>query len=289
MERLDTGAVADLDAKDIAPNVADGVDVVDPMVSARREFNVHFATFWHLTHLAVFDRNPPRYGPIWMITNSAGQKWRAKMNSIDFKEFNGKLCKCLDFMDEKLSWQSTIPISEKILWTLQNYDKCLKIVTAWKNEINNDEADPIQVCAELISRCNIEIAIESFKPHSIALNHLFVSRIHQLLLLAKDCTISTASTVTCISTLENLFSEHAKFTATLSEHFFTRRRINSTSLTNSVVADEKLFQPVVPLDSNSDASGKRQVCRRTNSYDTYFHCPRVLSSRSVLFKRHGVY
>lgn len=76
-------------------------NAVDEIVNARREFNVHFTTFWHLAHLATFDS---RTGPIttsWSLIAYAGKKWKDGITS-EFTSFDGKLTRILSWMEDKL-------------------------------------------------------------------------------------------------------------------------------------------------------------------------------------------
>lgn len=76
-------------------------------------------------------------------------------------------------------------MNEKSIVVISNFDKCLEMVKKLKNQVDHDQVNPAAVCADLV-RLYIR-DIEDFKQLPLLWNHLFVSQISQLLVLAKKC------------------------------------------------------------------------------------------------------
>lgn len=211
--------------------------------AAKRRFNIYFTTFWHLTHLASVSAVDRDIKASWLVLGRTSYRWRNSMDSSSFHAFDAKLASSLKFMEEKISNRSTATFDEKSFTIVQSFDKCLGIATGLTDQMNNDGADPIKVCTELVSR--FSSALENFKELPLLWNHLFISHVYQLLLLAKEsCRTSDehADLTLCLS-------HHAKLAAQLREHFsnYTANSTNSTNLVH--LASSKLFQPIVALDA----------------------------------------
>lgn len=125
-------------------------------------------------------------------------------------------------------------MDEKSTTIIENYDKCLNLIGALKNQINHDEVDAAEVCGELVNSYNIYF--DSFRHLPLLWNHLLVSRISQLLLLAKNCYPDHESS-TLTLTLAHWSAQHATLAEKLREHF------------SSVETSLKWSSPTIPLDA----------------------------------------
>lgn len=226
-------------------------DEKDEFVAARQEFNIHFVTFWHLTYLAtVFNQ----FGPTlrnWKMMNKIAKVWKKGLSLTGFRTFNNRLSVMLIFMDQSADRNKSL--DEKTITIIQNLDKSLNIVKTSKHQLKHNRVNSIAVCAEMIQFCSSVNILADFKLLPLSWNYLFVSQIHQLLLLAQACY----SPNELQKDFEQLFEEHAKFTNNLREHF-SKSSINlddsktstdssSTSLTSST--SSKWLQPTVPLQT----------------------------------------
>lgn len=219
------------------------------VVDARRKFNTHFATFWHLTHLATGCDSDSDVKESWNTINNTGREWKKSMDKDDFFEFDHQLSNELIFMEEKIHKETDTTLDEKSIEILENFDKCLDIATTLSEQMMNDQVSPLSVCITFVTYFGV--VLTNFKKLPLLWNHLFVSHIYQLLSLAKVCYPTHQQSV-----FAPLFDRYAIITAELREHF-TSRLTGPTIPTNSTVptnltttlpaAALKLFQPVISL------------------------------------------
>lgn len=227
------------EVKEVLPVTANGE------VSKFSKFNVYFTTFWHLTHLASANSGDSDINATWQVTNSAGRNWRYGLTWEQYSNLNGKVFTKLKFLQNKFNNWS---FAKRSLAIVAAYDQCLGLVNTLADQMEIESTNVLGVCAEMTNLC--ESAIESFKKLPLLWSHLFVSRIQQLLLLAKDCYQDTPTLVA----FDQLFEQHANFTTEIRKHF----SINSISTADSDVA--KLLQPVVPLDALIFKLGENATC-----------------------------
>lgn len=235
---------------------------VNAVLDARREFNIYFTTFWHLAHLATYASQLQPISASWYVIASAGKIWKNGMDAESYFLFDSKLTKELAWMEKKLLDKQKVTMNEKSIALITNYDKCLEIVKKLKDQVNHDEVDAEEVCAELVRRCNLDL--ESFQQLPLLWNHLFVSRTSQLLLLARNCYFDESLALAYWS------EQHAIFAEKLRQHFLGTRTtlsdlakpIGSISLVSSSIdpvkpvgtinllepTDQKLFSPTISLD-----------------------------------------
>lgn len=213
------------------------------LTAARRKFNIHFTTFWHLAHLTSVYDEEFNVNESWMIINAAGAEWKRPQKDGTFFKFDNQLAIELSFMDEKISRKRSITtLDEKSLAILQNFDKCLSRATMLADQVHNDEVDALAVCVKLVHGFVTKLA--NFKMLPLLWGHLFVSHIYQLLFLAKDCchTSDANKSFGEHRSFAFWFDKHAASTAELREHFSS-----STKFANLV--ESRIFSPAVPLDA----------------------------------------
>lgn len=210
------------------------------LLVARRKFNTYFLTFWHTTHLASCNKEG-NTSASWEVVSLTGNKWKNTTNLVDFISFDRLLYEILNFISVKLRHLLDGKFSKASITVVDNYDKCLEAVEKLDNSAINDEVDAVGVCATLIRNCCS--GVESFKKLPFSWNYLFVTRIHQLLVLAKDCC-SEHDITNRLKQLDLLFVEHDSFTTSLRKHFTTPTLTNTIySANESNAVDFKLFQP----------------------------------------------
>lgn len=216
------------------------------LTAARRKYNIHFATFWHLTHLASVCSNDSNIGEIWYLLNSAGRQWKSSQEEGNFHLFDYKLTSELHFMEDRISNRSSAIFEEKCSAILQNFDKCLTNATTLTDQVRNDEVDALGVCVKLVD--DFAANLKNFKMLPLLWGHLFVSHIYQLLLLARNCcqTSDTNGAGESFATFASLLDRHANSAAELREHFFTAS-VNSINSINSI--ESNIFSPTISLDA----------------------------------------
>lgn len=243
----------EVDKVQLPPAVSTSVAPVDgtyeSLVIARRKFNIYFATFWHLTHLASVNTDDRNIKASWTVVKTASHEWRKLLDNTVFHKFDNKLTISLDFMEDKISSRSSVNFEEKSIAILENFDKCLDLATEFTDQVHNDKVDVTDVCARLLD--GFVSALKNFKMLPLLWNHLFVFHTYQLLLLAKDCCRASYE----YGTLAFWSNRHADCTAELGEHFSNQSTswstlASSTASTNLAhLASSKLFSPTVPLDA----------------------------------------
>lgn len=245
--------IAQLVSPATTPNPLNGLN---GLTAARRKFGAHFLTFWHLVHLATVENTTPEVGVSWAVTSCAGVEWRASINYDDHLIFDAKLVKNLSFMESKIFLAGEKTLSEKSVDIIENYDKCLDAIMVIQDQMKVDGVNIAKVCAKILEFYNR--ALESFKLLPILWNHLFICRIHQLLLLAKDCypVVSSSNSNNNgggqLATIDNWITAHADHAAKLCEHFSkpqTNLDVSAISVSSTVSINSKLFQPTVQLDA----------------------------------------
>lgn len=198
---------------------ADAMNEVErvKMDEAHYEFNIHFATFWHLTHLACFPWKHVALRPIWKVTNQVGEIWQHQAfgNQKIFSKFDCVMHRKLFFM-EKISSTNHADFLDNLLSTVKNYDECLRAVRTLQAKMK--PVDVIQICDLLVDKCHG--AIELFRQLPIPCAHLFISRIHQLLLLAQNCYPKSFE-----RKFESLFVAHERFAYLIRQDFFSTEQL----------------------------------------------------------------
>lgn len=210
--------------------------------AVRHEFNVHFVTFWHLTHLATVKSESIPIAQNWKMMSDLAKEWKKGLSFIDFSIFNGELTKMLSWMD-KTTDRPKMHLEEEAIRVIENYDECLSIVKT-STQLRHDEVKAATVCEEMIELCSLNIA--NFKMLPLSWNYLFVSQTYQLILLARNCYQEN-----CDEWFGQLLAKHSVFVAELREHF---KSLNSSLETSSSISSTKavnlkLSQPVVPLNT----------------------------------------
>lgn len=218
-------------------------------LAARRKFNTYFLTFWHLTHIASCSGESD-LAVSWGAISATGIEWQGKLTGSVFSEFDQLLTASLDFINDKLRRLRNGKFSEASVTIIENYDKCLAAVEELEDLGINDAVDAIGVCSKLVGGCLL--GVENFKQLPLSWNYLFVTRIHQLILLAKDCYFSDVQR-TNFNRFDLLFAAHDSFATNLRQHFTTPTSTNSLDTASAAgttcAVDPKLFQPADLLDT----------------------------------------
>lgn len=244
--------------------------------SARHKFNVHFVTFWHLTHLASTSSGDDDIRATWKVTNVAGREFERLSGRVTFKIIDIKITDRLKFMEKMRHRPSKTNLAESAISIIENYDKCLELIDGPVSRVSEmpTQRCAIEVCEQLVQHC--DVGIESFKKLPLLWNYIFTSRIHQLLILAKDCYPNEPDKpnkpnehFAAAATLSQFLVRHIAFTATLREHFHTqcsdlKNSVTTATTTDTVssitLVDSKLFLPVVPLDALINTLSENTEC-----------------------------
>lgn len=240
--------------------------------AARRKFNVHFTTFWHLVYLATANAmEDDDLRAVWQVTNRAGGVWIAHLSANNFYKINEAITIRLSFMDEKLYVASEKGSDKKAVIIVKNYDKCFETVKMLEDseQMNNDGLNPATVCIEMVRCCNS--GLDNFKSLSPVWSYLFASQIRHLLALAKVFAFRGGDE----QLLQHWSEQHNLFTNNLRGHFSSLVEsqpktsstdavdsANLTSLATSIstaglissvaalnVTYSQLTEPAVPLDA----------------------------------------
>lgn len=224
-------------------DATDTIDAVDAMVNARREFNVHFTTFWHLVHLATYNSGLDHIETSWRMLSTVAGVWKKDIGSEGWWQFNCKMTNELDSIHKKLRGPEKLTMDEKSILVVTNYDECLEIVKMFGDQLHHDQVNAAAVCDQLLYLYRINF--ETFKRLPLLWNHFFIARIHQLLVLAKNC-YSTSTSDDPPSLPHWLFTNYTTLTENLHEHF--SKPTSATSNADWIDStDSKLFSPTVPL------------------------------------------
>lgn len=245
----------DEDGKEVKDKVRDDTLLpvsVSAVAAARRKFNVYFTTFWHLVHLAASNCWGSDIAVTWEVTSLAGLKWGTGLSWEHRSKLDQKVYILLKFVQNELDELNEQDLSGKSRTVVAKYDQCLGCINRLVNQMGNDTVDALRVCRELVDSC--VGGTKSFKKLPLFWNHLFVSRIRQLLLLAQDCYQGKSPALT------QLFERHTNFTTEIRNHFFPQltkfTSLNESTYSTDIVdsaddaklVDLKLIQPTISLD-----------------------------------------
>lgn len=230
---------------------------------AQRKFSTHFLTLWHLTYLLSrgSDIDANCRAPFDCL-GEGGRVWQRKLGDRKFVAFDTKFDSQFAFIKEKLIKSVQLAklvesksmdkpfmtlheevetyFNEKCLVVIADYEKCLAAAATLEDDMHND-IEVVEICTKVFQY--LHWRLDRFKKLSLLWNSQFLFRIHQLLLLAKDCCASNdCKEFDKLDQLEQLFV-HAEFTAKLQEHFTTN------SDPSQVAVRIKMFEPIFPLDA----------------------------------------
>lgn len=236
-------------------------------LSARRKFNTHFLTLWHLTFLSSSNSGPGSHiRAAFNAVMKGGNILRQELTSQEFDIFDIWFNQRLYFIGiefSKITMAKQCAINERTghfhtsmvqrevaeaqfdevcLVMIANYDKCLELAKTLDDQIVTNRASLVQVCFEVVKHCCDNIS-DFKRKNSLAWISQFIFRVHQLLILAKNC-YSNDNPVQ-LGKLDQLFSELSKFTADLQKHFVEVKDSKDSEASN----EDKMFQPIVPLNS----------------------------------------
>lgn len=257
--------------------------ILPAWLSARREFNTHLLTLWHLTYLSCKDAGPGssiRAG--FSAAMAGGNLLVEELECRKFDKFDTEFERKLNFIEieftkikiaqesrlsglsaaENILEQTSIHVKlaedrfeEVCLVMIANYEKCLELAKTLDDQIDTNQTSLVQVCSTILKKCFDKINDFRERNSLVWISH-FLFRVHQLLCLAKNYYIANTynnySPLTQLIQLDELFFQLAQITAKLLKHF--------TTLSPTSNAKAEMFQPIVPLATLISTLGENAKC-----------------------------
>lgn len=158
-----------------------------------------------------------------------------ELSAQEFVSFSGAVQQKLYFIGDQFakidpaistdaSWKkSEAHFDEKCLIAIANYNRCLSLVGTLEDQVKTYKSSIVDICFEVVKYCLTSISY--FKKNSLPWISHFLFCTHQLLRLAKDCY--SDDNPKQLSKMDELFSDHAKFTTELQKHFVGGQASNS--------------------------------------------------------------